>query len=456
MRPNRSLDLTTGPILKKLILFTLPILATNLLQQFYNAADQIVVGQFAENGKAALAAIGTTGSAVNLIVNLFVGLAVGANIVCANLKGAKKTEQLRQCMHTGLLLAVFLGLAVCGIGLIIARPLMRMMNCPEDILDMAVLYIRIIFLGKPFVLIYNFAAGMLRAHGDTRRPMVILSATGVINVTLNLIFVTVFHMSVAGVAIATIVAQMVSCAWALWILFDPNDEYKLQLSELKLHGHGVKTILRVGIPCGINSSVFSFSNASVQAAMNTFSSAAVAGSTAATSLITITYQVLAAFYAGCVSFAGQCYGASKYDRIRRLARTALTIAIGAMTVMATAFTLFYAPAISLFNNDPEVIATGKIKLIMVSWSYLPYAVSEVLLGCLRGMKRSSIPTALKIFCMCAIRVAWVQLIFPLRHTLEWLCVSYPVSYLFGAAGMGIYYLYTIRKLRASQIEPALG
>lgn len=452
MKPKRSVDLTTGPISKKLILFTLPILVTNLLQQLYNAADQIVVGQFAENGKAALAAIGTTGSAVNLIVNLFVGLAVGANIVCANLKGAKKMDELRQAMHTSIVLAAILGIFVCGIGLVVARPLMRMMNCPDDIIELSVLYIRIIFIGKPFVLMYNFAAGMLRANGDTRRPMIILSTAGVLNVVLNLIFVILFHMSVEGVALATIISQIVSCVWALFILFDPKDEYKLKFSQLKMHGSAVKTVLRVGIPCGINSSMFSLSNASVQAAMNTFSSAAIAGSTAATSLITLSYQILAAFYAGCVSFAGQCYGAGNFHRIRKLAKTALLMAIGASVLMAVVFTLFYDPAISLYNDDPEVIATGKVKLIVVSWSYLFYAVSEVLLGCLRGMKRSGIPTAINVFGMCAVRVAWVQFIFPLYPSLLWLCIGYPVTYLFGAVGMGIYYLYTIHKLTNSKKE----
>lgn len=450
MKPKRSMDLTTGSVLKKLILFVLPILATNLLQQFYNAADQIVVGQFAENGKSALAAVGATGSSINLIINLFFGLAVGANIVCANLKGAKNYRGLRHAMHTSLLLGAILGVVVCGIGIAVARPVMRLMNCPEDIIDMSVLYFRIIFCGKPFVLLYNFSAGMMRANGDTRRPMMILSVSGVLNVVLNLIFVIFCKMSVAGVALATIISQMVSCAWALSILFDPKDEYKLKVSELKLHGPSVKTVLRVGIPCGINSSLFSLSNASVQAAMNTFSSAAVAGGAAATSLLTFNHTVLAAFYAGCVSFAGQCFGAGNIRSIRKLARTALLLALGCIALMASFYTFFYGAAISLYNNDPEVIAAGRVKLVIASWSYIPYVISEILMGCLRGMKRSTVPTAINMICMCAIRVGWVQFVFPLNHTLPWLCISYPASYLCGAIGMGIYYIYTIRTLTRSR------
>ena len=451
MKPKRSLDLTTGPILTKLIVFTLPILATNLLQQLYNAADQIVVGQFAENGKAALAAVGATGSSINLIVNLFFGLAVGATIFSANSKDAKNQNGLLLAMHTGILPGAILGVFVCGIGFVVARPVMRLMNCPDDILELSVLYFRIIFCGKPFVLLYNFASGMMRANGDTRRPMMILSTTGVLNVALNLLFVIGFKMSVAGVALATILSQLVSCVWALWILFDPKDEYKLKPSQLKLDGASVKTILRVGIPCGINSSMFSLSNASVQAAMNTFSSAAVAGGAAATSLLTFSYNVLAAFYAACVSFAGQCYGAGNFRRIRQVARTAMLLALVSVTAMSTFFTFFYGPAISLYNPDPEVIATGKVRLLIASWSYIPYAVSEILLGCLRGMKRSSIPTAINIFCMCAIRVAWVQFIFPLHHSLAWLCLGYPVSYICGAIAMGIYYLHTMRVLSKKQL-----
>lgn len=452
MKPQRSVDLTTGSILKKLLLFTLPILATNLLQQLYHTADQVVVGQFAENGKMALAAIGSTSSATNLIVNLFIGLSVGANIVCANLKGGRKTEDLYRCMHTSLLMAAFLGVILFLLGEVFSETLAKLMNCPEDIFDMAVLYIRIVFCGTPFSLMYNFAAGMLRAHGDTRRPMVILSISGIVNVILNLIFVLVFHMGVAGVALATVISQVVSCVMALRILFDSKDEYKLKFSRLKFSGSMVKTVLRVGIPCGINSCVFSLANAVVQAAMNTFSSAAVAGGTAATSLITLTYQILVAFYSGCVSFSGQCYGAGDYRRIHKLAKTGLLLAVGSMALMAVVYTLFYVPAISIYNNDAEVIRTGKVKLLMISWSYLPYAVSQVFLGCLRGMKRSGIPTLINVICICALRVLWVEFAFPFHHSLVWLCLGYPISYISSAIVMGIYYFYIMKKVLPTQQE----
>ena len=453
MKPKRSVDLTTGPILKQLILFTLPMLASNLLQQLYHTADQVVVGQFAENGKMALAAIGATVSATNLIINLFIGLAVGANIVCANLKGGKKEQELRDCMHTSLLLAVFFGLFVCLLGQIFCRWMTRLMNCPDDIFDMAVLYIRIIFLGTPFTMLSNFASGMIRANGDTRRPMIILSISGIVNVVLNVVFVVGFHMSVAGVATATVIAQILTCMMLLRILFDPKDEYRLKISELKLHGDQVKTILRIGIPCGINSSVFSLANAVPQAAMNTFSSASVAGSTAATSLITLTYQVLAVFYSGCVSFAGQCYGAGNYQRIRELVKKAMVLAVGSVTFFAVFFSFFYAPAISIYNNDPEVISAGKVKLLYVSWSYLPYAVSQVFLGCLRGMKRSGIPTAINVICICGLRILWVQFAFPLHHSLEWLCLGYPISYIFSALGLGLYYRHTMKQLKTTESTP---
>lgn len=455
VKPKRSVDLTTGPILKQLILFILPMLASNLLQQLYHTADQVVVGQFAENGKMALAAIGATGSGINLIINLFIGLSVGANIVCANLKGGGKEGQLRDCMHTCLLLAAMFGLLVCALGQIFCDTLTRLMNCPEDIFDMATLYIRIIFCGTPFTMLSNFASGIIRAHGDTRRPMVIMSISGIINVALNLVFVLVFRMRVAGVAIATVISQIFTCIWILWILFDPNDEYRLKLSQLKLHKDQVGAVLRVGIPCGINSSVFSLANAVPQAAMNTFSSASVAGSTAATSLITLTYQVLAVFYSGCVSFAGQCYGAGNYSRIRKLVKTAMVLAVGSVTFFAVLFTFFYAPAISIYNSDPEVISAGKVKLLAVSWSYLAYAVTQVFSGCLRGMKRSGVPTAISVVCICGLRILWVQFAFPFYHSLEWLCLGYPISYIFSAVCMGIYYFHTMKQLRAEEMEAVL-
>lgn len=447
MRPKRSVDLTTGSVPKKLILFTLPILATNLLQHLYHTADKAVVGNFAENGKIALAAVGATGSATNFIINLFIGLALGANIVCSNLRGGKRHTELRQCMHTALIIAAATGVVVCTIGLLASRSMLQLMNCPADILDSATLYMRLIFCGTPLSLMYNFSSAILRSHGDTQRPMMILTISGLVNVVLNLVFVIALHMDVAGVALATVISHVVSCAWVLYILFNPKGEYKMSLSELRLSKTQFTSILRVGVPCGINSSVFSLSNATIQSAMNTFSSAAVAGNTAADSVVILSYQTVTAFYSGCVSFSGQCYGAHRYDRIKKLLRTSMLVSILLSTVIAVIATIVPTPILALFSQDPEVIRYGTTKLILVSWSYLLYGVSEMFLGCLRGMKRTTIPTVLNVLFVCILRVAWVFFVFPQFKTLLALYICYPISYSCSAIALGVYYGYTIRKVQ---------
>jgi len=449
MKPKRSVDLTTGPILKQLVLFALPILASNLLQHLYNAADKAVVGNFAENGKIALAAVGSTAFATSLIVNMFIGLSVGANILCSNLRGSRQHAELRRCMHNCILLAACAGVGVALLGILISRPLLEAMNCPGDLIDQACLYMRIIFCGTPFSLVYNFASAIIRSHGDTRRPMLILSGSGLVNVALNLIFVVVFHLDVAGVAIATVVSQMLSCLRALKILFDPKDEFKLKFSELKFHGHTVKSILQVGIPCGINSSVFSISNVTVQAALNTFSSTAVAGGVAATSVSNFPHQIIGAFYSATISFSGQCYGARKYQRIRKLMHTAMAACISLIALAAILLTLFPNVLLGIYNRDPEVLAYGRIKLFIISWSYVIYSVSEVFLACLRGMKRSTGPTIVNVLGVCGVRVLWVLLIFPFSHTIGWLYLCYPASYICSAIGLGLMYRSTLKKLLSS-------
>lgn len=453
MRPKRSMDLTTGSVPKKLILFTLPILATNLLQHLYHTADKAVVGNFAENGKIALAAVGATGSATNFIINLFIGLALGANIVCSNLRGGKRHTELRQCMHTALIIAAATGVVVCTIGLLVSRSMLQLMNCPADILDSATLYMRLIFCGTPLSLMYNFSSAILRSHGDTQRPMMILTVSGFVNVVLNLVFVVAFHLDVAGVALATVLSHVVSCVWVLCILFNPKGEYRMSMSELRLSKNQLKSILRVGIPCGINSSVFSLSNATVQSAMNTFSSAAVAGNTAADSVVILSYQTVTAFYSGCVSFSGQCYGAHRHDRIKKLLRTSMLVSILLSTAIAVIATIVPTPILALFNQDPEVIRYGTTKLIIVSWSYLLYGVSEMFLGCLRGMKRTTIPTVLNVLFVCILRVAWVFFVFPQFKTLLSLYICYPISYSCSAIALGIYYGYTIKKVQ-KELQPA--
>lgn len=445
MNLRKTLDLSSGPVTGKLLKFVYPILITNLLQYCYNAADKAVVGHF--SGSDALAAVGASTPINTLIVSLFVGLAVGTNIICSNLRGAKKEADLERFMHTAIPVAFAVGLFVCLLGQMASAPMLRMLSTPEDIMDKSVLYMQIHFFGIPFSLVYNFCSGILRAHGDTQRPMRIMTISGIVNVALNLFFVIVFGMDVDGVALATAISQAVSAGCALYFLFKPDGDYGMQMKKLRIYWADCSQIIKVGVPCGINSMVFGFSNVILQSTVNTFGSVVLAGNTAASSTNALVYQILVAFYSACISFSGQCYGAKKYKRIDRVMRCSFALCLSVMAVIETFITLFPALVMGMFNPDPEVIRAGLPRLLIGGWGQLVYAVSEIILGCLRGMKRSTIPTIMNILCICGFRILWVWLIYPMMTpgmaSLFW---CYPISYAISSLALGSYYIYCRRKL----------
>ena len=453
MSKKHKIDMTEGPIIKKLFLFVYPLIITNLLQHLYSAADNAVVGRFV--GKNALAAVGATGSATSLILNLLIGIAVGANIVNSNLLGAKKFKDLRRSMHCSLTLALTGGIIISTIGIIVSRWIMQITNCPENIIDDATLYMRIIFCGTPGTMLYNYGSGILRTHGDSKRPMYIMGISGLINVGLNLVFVIFCNMSVAGVALATIISKYFSAICVLYILFDPKGDYKLSFSELKLYPKEAWNIIKIGLPCGLNPLVFSISNATVQAAINSFGDTVVAGSVASANITGLIYQVLAAFYTGCINFSGQCYGAGKYKRIDKVALISSGICVAFVTVCSTVITLIPGFFISLFNTDPAVIASGSEKLIIMAWSYVIYGVSEAIMGCLRGMRQTAIPSGINIFCVCLVRVFWILFACPLFPTSQvFLYACYPISYAISLIAMSIFYFHCRKKMDREQIEKA--
>ena len=451
MKQRYSIDMTTGSIVKKLILFALPLLASLLLQSFYNAADKAVVGQFA--GKLALAAVGATGSATGMIVNLVVGLSIGASIINANLLGAGEKTALRRNMHTSVLMGAICGIALSVLGIVASRPILVLMGCPDDVLDLAALYMRIFFCGSPASMVYNFGSGILRTHGDSRRPMVILGISGLANVLLNLLFVIVFKMSVAGVALATIIAQYISAAWVLKILFDPKDEYKLCLQELKLNKEDAIGIIRVGIPCSLNDVLISYSNVLLQSTINTFGAVAIAGSAASDGYTNITYQIMVAFGHACVTFAGQCYGAGKYKRVDKLFLNAAAVCSSIYLVAALTATFVPNMILGIFSDDPAVWALGQQKLLVVSWSYAFSCNLHCIGACLRGMKKPSVPTISNVICYCGLRILWIYFVFPLHPTISFLYLCYPVSHVSSFAITGAYYLYYRKKLN-KQALPA--
>ena len=437
---SHSIDLTSGPIGRKLLAFALPLVATNLLQNLYQAADNAVVGRFV--GKDALAAVGATSSATALILNIIVGMAVGATIVNANLRGAKKERELRKSMHATVALSLVGGILFSILGQILCRPLLVWMNCPENIIEQSELYMRIIFCGTPGTMVYNFGSGILRTCGDSKRPMIIMALSGLANVILNLIFVLCFHMTVDGVALATIISKYLAAGSVIWILFSKKDDYKLSVSEVKLYKTEITNIVKVGLPCGINATVFSLSNTIVSAAVNVFGATVVASGVASNNITVLLYAVLGSFYSACVSFTGQCYGAGKYKRIDGMYVRSVLICVIFMVISATGITFFPEFFIRIFNTDPEVIVIGSLKLRIISWSYLLYGVTEVTIGALRGMKKSSVPTAINVVCICVLRVAWVMFVCPMDpDNLMLLYFCYPVSYICSTAALIVYFLH---------------
>lgn len=443
---KHTLDLASGPVTSKLLAFTLPILATNLLQHLYNAADRAVVGKFAVDGDTALAAVGATGSAITLLLNLAIGLSLGVDVVCSNMRGAGDTKDLRKAMHTSILLAAVCGVAMMFFGLAVAEPFLLLMGCPENVLEAATLYMRILFLGTPFQLLYNFGAAILRSHGDTKRPMTILSISGLVNVVLNLVFVLFFRMSADGVAWATVAAQCISAVVVLWILFKPDGGFDLNISELKFHKKELRNIVRIGIPCGLNGMVFSVANVTIQSSVNSLGDVAMAGNAAAAGYSGLVYQILAAFYSGCISFSGQCYGAKKYKRIDKLVGRSILLCsamIAALALLATVFPYFF---LGLFTNSRAAMESGIGPMLITCWAYMLYGISEVFLGTLRGMRRSGMPTLINAVFICLPRMIWVFFVFPLHRTVWFLYLCYPISYVFSSAMQGMYFLRTRRKL----------
>lgn len=454
---KHNMDLTRGSVFKKLLVFAFPLWISSLIQQIYHAADVIVVGNFAENSTTALAAVGSTGSLTNLILNLFIGISAGASVRIANLYGARDRENLRRSMTTALIAASVGGLLVCLIGVAFSRPLLLLMGSPADVINQATLYMRIIFLGKPAVLIYNTCAAIMRAHGDSKRSMYILTATGLVNVGLNLILVIFFHMDVAGVAIATTTSQYLAAFVALYMIAHPLGEYRLRFAELKFDQKELGIILRIGVPAGVNGMVFNLSNAVVLSAVNAMGSVTVAAVSAATSVSTLAYTIPSAFTTACISFAGQNYGARNFKRIDQCLWNGILITEVMFFCANLAITLFPEIFLRMFTESAEVIQTGIPKMYITSWGYMIYSVSEIANGCQRGFGKSIGPTILNIVTICGLRVAWVLFVFPyMEQNLISLYAVFPISWACSATAQLIsYYRARNKKMRLAAEEGTL-
>lgn len=447
MGTSNSLDMTKGPIVKKLLLFALPVLMSSLLQHLYSVVGNMVVGNFAQNGTMAQAAIGATNQATKMLLNLFLGISLGANVVCARLRGAQDTPQLRKSMHTAMLMSGALGVLLMLLGLGLSKLLLGMMKTPEDVFPYALTYIRLIFVGMPATLAYNFGSAIMRSYGDTKRSMYILGVTGLINVLLNFLFVAGLHLDAAGVAMATIITQYLSALAVLWILFSPKQQYKLQLKELRLDRRLCWNIIAVGVPCGINGILQSTSNVILQSTVNTFGKEVIAGTAAAADISCFAYLVNDAFAAACLSFSAQCCGARTYKRLDKLAVTAALCDSAIVLSMATFITVFARPLLHLFNPDPAVVDAGMFRLLLLSWTTVFFGISECLVGCVRGMGKSVTPTVINLFFLCGVRLAWALFVFPfLPNAPAYLFLCYPVSWVLGLGAQAIGYSYNRKRL----------
>ena len=425
MKKN-NIDMINGPIISSIIIFAIPMLVSGLLQILFNAADTIVVGRFA--GHTSMAAIGSTGSITHFLVNLFMGISVGVNVVVARNIGMNDKEGVDKAIHTAIALSFISGIGLSILGFFLSPFLLSLMDTPSDVIDKSVLYMRIIFIGQPFNLIYNFASAILRADGDTKRPLYYLTFAGVLNVILNLMFVVIFKMDVAGVAFATIISQAVSSFLVMKTLYKGSGSVRFCFSNLTLDGKKLKDILYMGVPAGLQSALFRISNVIIQSSVNSFGSLAVAGNTAANSIDGFLYTVNNCLAQTNLSFISQNYGARKRERILPIMKSSMIITVISSMILGS-ICLFFGPSIlSLYSSEGEVVAYAMIRVRYVLTVYFIFAFEEMTVSCIRALGYSIAPMLISMFCICGIRIMWVFTYFAAHHTLQSLYIAYPLSW----------------------------
>lgn len=443
-----KVDMLHGPLFLKILVFALPLAASSLLQQLFNSVDVAVVGRFASS--KALAAVGSNAPVISLLINLFVGISMGANVVISNHLGQRDDESTRRAVSTVSLVAILSGLLLMCVGIGVSRPILEMMDTPADVLDMAVLYLRIYFIGIPFFLIFNFGAAILRSVGDTRRPLYILVAAGILNTLLNLFFVICLGMGVEGVAIATAIANALSAGCIVWLLRREPGPLQLQFSHMRIYGKELKRMLQIGVPAGLQGMVFSVSNVVVQSAINGYGSAAIAGSAAAVNFEYYCYYIIVACNGAAISFIGQNYGAGKYDRVRRIYRICLIMGFVGCFVANALFTYFDHFFLSFFSLDPEVIRYGSIRMEGVLLFQFLACSYEVSGSALRGMGESMLPTIITVFGTCVLRMIWVFVVAPHYSGFDRLLQVYPLSWILTGGMVFVAYHMRMRKLCPKQ------
>ncbi|CDE52684.1 multidrug resistance protein MATE family [Roseburia sp. CAG:303] len=429
MNKNKyEIDMCNGSIMDKLISFALPLMLSGILQLMFNAVDIIVVGHFSNS--QALAAVGSTTALINVFVNLFIGVSLGTNVLAARCYAAGKDKEMSEVVHTSILFALISGIVMAIIGVLLAKPALQLMQTPADVIDQSALYMRIYFLGMPFFMLYNYGAAVLRAVGDTKRPLMYLILSGIVNTLLNLFLVIVFRLAVAGVAISTIIAQCMSCILILNCLRKSESSYKLTFSGLSIKWVYLRQIFQVGIPAGIQSTVINFSNALLQSSVNSFGSTAMAGYTAANNILGFLYASVNAVTQACMSFTSQNFGVGKYKRVDLVLRDCMILTVGVSLVLGGGAYLFGNEVLRIYTNDSEVVRCGVEILSITTVPYFLCGIMDLFPGSLRGMGYSTVPMILSVVGTVGMRIFWIYRVFPFHRSLYVLFISYPASWTF--------------------------
>lgn len=446
MSSKNQINMTEGAIFGKLIQFSVPLILSSLLQLIFNAADIIVVGRFA--GDNSLAAVGSTGSLINLLINLFMGLSVGTNVVAAHYFGAGRSKDLQDTVHTSILLSIYSGIILTVVGVIGSKYILILMQAPTEVLNLATLYLKIYFGGITATMIYNFGSAILRAKGDTKRPLYILFTAGVMNLILNLIFVICFKMDVAGVAWATVISQCFSAACVIIILIRETDDFHLNLRKLHINSHIFTKIVKIGLPAGFQGIMFSFSNVIIQSSVNSFGAITIAGNSAACNLEGFIYTSMNGFSQGSLTFCSQNLGARKTDRIRKVVwiSQGCIIVIGA--VLSGIFLLFGRSLLGIYSTSPDVIEAGMVRLWIIFTTYYLCGMMDGMANCIRGIGHSLMPVISSLCGACLFRIIWLFTIFqiPQFHTPFCIYITYPISWILTFVANVVFYNKFIRKI----------
>lgn len=431
-----------GSIMDKLISFSLPLMVSGILQLAFNAVDIIVVGRF--SGSQALAAVGSTTALINVFANLFIGISLGANVLAARFYAAGKDREMSETVHTSITLALISGIMMAVIGVLLAKWALEIMGTPDDVIGQSALYMRIYFMGMPFFMLYNYGAAILRAVGDTKRPLLFLIISGATNVVLNLLLVIQFHLGVAGVAIATVISQCISCILVLRCLYLSDGSYQLRFNKLGMKTRYVKQIFQIGIPAGIQSTIINFSNVLLQSSVNSFGSVAMAGYTAANNILGFLYVSVNSITQACMSFTSQNYGVRKFKRMDKVLLECLGLTVIVALVLGGGSYLFGAELMHIYTKSTKVIECGVDIMLYTTVTYFLCGIMDLLPGALRGMGHSTVPMILSVIGTVGTRIVWIYVIFPCHRSLDFLFISYPVSWLLTIV-MQVICFYFVRK-----------